>query len=177
MIPQLEDALTEEGRADSSMRAAGRLSGVEFGAAALGEMGPLRRLEGRSTASATLFDCLQHPFPNSDVDRSAASGLAHPRPLGLPVIGRLGAHIRAPDQFSGNLRGPERFHGTCCRTPNWVVQGEPQSVAKTIRRVGRTADQRCARVSTRPALSVLGVDQGVVLRVGDVTVHGLAALT
>ena len=36
----------------------------------------------------------------------AAPGLAHPRPHGPPDLAGLGAPLRAPDLFSGNLRRP-----------------------------------------------------------------------
>src|SRR5207237_4718378 len=84
-------------------RAAGGLSGVELGAAAPGEPGPLHRLERRGTAAQYPPPRLQHAFSDSAVGHYPAPGFAPPRPHGPPDLAGLGAHLRTPDLFTGNL--------------------------------------------------------------------------
>ena len=87
-----------------AQRAADRLSGVEFGAAAPGQPGPIHRLERRSAAAQHPLHRLQHALSDSAVGEGAAPGLAHPRPHGPPAVAGLGAALRPSDLFSGNFR-------------------------------------------------------------------------
>ena len=119
--------------------AAGGLSGVEFGAAAPGEPRPVHRLERRGSAAQHPIPRLQHTLSDSPVGRSAAPGVAHPRPHGPADLAGLGAHLRAPDLFSGNLhRSGDDSAGPVIGRRTGYCWGGPRGEAKTIRPIGRT---------------------------------------
>ena len=103
--------------------AAGGLSGVEFGAAAPGEPGPLHRLERRGTTAQHPFSRLQHALSDPALGHGTAPGLAYPRPHGPPDLAELGAVYGHPIYFLETFIDPERFRGTCYRAANWVVLG------------------------------------------------------
>jgi hypothetical protein len=76
---------------------AGRLHGLEFGAAASRQPGSFHRLEPASPPTQRPIYRVQHTLPDPALDPGAASCLAHSQPRDGHTVRRLGAHVGAPD--------------------------------------------------------------------------------
>ena len=116
-----------------------RMCGVEFGPAPPGQPGSIYRMERGSTAAQHSLYCLQYAFSDLAMGDSSSSGLASARAHGPSAIAGLGARLRAPHLFPGDLRGPGTVSGNLLRAANWVLLGHTTGRGKDDHTNRRTA--------------------------------------
>jgi len=77
----------------------------------LGSRDRYNRMECGSAAPEHPLHCIQYAFSDPALGDGSSSGLASARAHGPSAIAGLGARLRAPHLFSGDLRGPGTVSG------------------------------------------------------------------